>query len=366
MQVSRLWGVLIAGLVLPCMVAAQSGQVGTTDPPAEQVYKNIQSLKGMPANQLTSTMQFISSSLGVRCNHCHVEGAFEKDDKQTKQKAREMIRMVTELNRNDFKGERGVTCYSCHRGALRPRRTPVIDTEQVGQSKSSTKPAEMPSSSGQALLETVLRTVGGLPALQAIQSEVAHGSLDIGAGIKFPMEMYVKKPDMRSVVIHFQNGDSIEVENGDAGWVATPQRPVHVMSKEEIAAAWAEASPFFFARAKNFKDIGQQTDRELNGVKVSVLRAANPNEAPVKLYIDQQTGLPVRIVHYVQTPLGRNPTQIDYSDYRDVGGVKLPFRWTVAQPQGRFSVQLDRIEVNVPVEDSRFTKPKADASLGGN
>jgi hypothetical protein len=38
---------------------------------AEQVYKNIQALKGIPASQLKPTMAFIGGSLGVSCEHCH-------------------------------------------------------------------------------------------------------------------------------------------------------------------------------------------------------------------------------------------------------------------------------------------------------
>ena len=99
---------------------------------------------------------------------------------------------------------------------------------------------------------------------------------------------------------------------------------------------------------------------------MNVIRASNPNLPPVELYFDQQSGLLVRMVRYVDSPLGRNPTQVDYADYRDVAGIKQPFQWTVAQPQGRFTVQLDQIEVNVPVEEARFAKPEASPSANGH
>jgi hypothetical protein len=75
------------------------------------------------------------------------------------------------------------------------------------------------------------------------------------------------------------------------------------------------------------------------------------------LYFDAKTGLLVRMVRFANTPVGRNPTQIDYADYRDVDGVKMPFRWTLARPNGRFTIQVSEVKQNVPVEDSRFNKP---------
>ena len=78
-------------IALPHFVSAQNA--GTVPPPktTDQAFKNIQILKGIPADQLIPTMQFISASLGVECEYCHVEGAFDKDDKKPKQTARKMM-----------------------------------------------------------------------------------------------------------------------------------------------------------------------------------------------------------------------------------------------------------------------------------
>lgn len=335
--------------------------------PAEQVYKNIQVLKATPADQLTASMQFMSSSLGVHCDHCHVEGAFEKDDKKPKQKAREMMKLVADLNQNDFKGDRGVTCYTCHRGSLRPRRTPAVLDDDSTPRRTVTASSVPPAAPSQSVFNNVLRAAGGSAALEKIGSEIETGSMDLGNGVRFPIEIFLKKPGMRSTVVHFPNGDTVEVENGDAGWSAVPGRPLHAMSLQEVKAAWEDANPVFLDHLQQkFADLRVQSDREVDGRKVTVIRASNLNEPPVRFYIDQQTGLLVRIVHYVESPLGRNPTQVDYSDYRDVAGTKQPFHWTVSQPQGHFAVQLDKIEVNVPVADSRFAKPHADTPSGGN
>jgi len=88
--------------------------------PAEEVYKNIQVLKGMPAPQLMGVMQSFTRSLGVKCDLCHVMGAFDKDDKPEKQTARKMIVMAHQINTDNFGGHMRVTCWTCHRGATEP------------------------------------------------------------------------------------------------------------------------------------------------------------------------------------------------------------------------------------------------------
>ena len=93
---------------------------------AEEVYKNIVQLKGTPADQLMPAMQFISTSLGVECTFCHVQGKMEADDKAAKKTAREMMAMTANINKEAFKGQRQVTCYSCHHGVGHPVAMPSV------------------------------------------------------------------------------------------------------------------------------------------------------------------------------------------------------------------------------------------------
>ena len=97
---------------------------------AEEQFKNIQVLKGIPAEELFPTMQFIAASLGVQCDFCHVQGAFEKDDKKPKQTARKMMEMMFAINKDNFDGHRAVTCNSCHRGSAKPQPIPAVMTEE--------------------------------------------------------------------------------------------------------------------------------------------------------------------------------------------------------------------------------------------
>ena len=77
----------------------------------------------------------------------------------------------------------------------------------------------------------------------------------------------------------------------------------------------------------------------------------------MKLYFDSTSGLLVRLVRYSDSPVGRNPTQVDYEDYRDVAGVKMPFRWTVTWTDGQTMTELTEIQANIPIDASRFARP---------
>ena len=101
---------------------------GRENEPAEAVFKNIQFLKGVPAGRLLAVMKIgYSRSLGVNCTHCHVVDEWEKDDKPTKQTARDMAQMVRTVNNDllknikNLKSEKPViNCTTCHRGQTRP------------------------------------------------------------------------------------------------------------------------------------------------------------------------------------------------------------------------------------------------------
>lgn len=101
---------------------------GKENQPSEQVFKNIQLLRGMPAARLLAVMQVgYSKSLGVDCTHCHVAGQWEKEDKPTKQITRDMSAMAKAINNEYLKNIKNlknpnpvVNCTTCHRGQVKP------------------------------------------------------------------------------------------------------------------------------------------------------------------------------------------------------------------------------------------------------
>jgi hypothetical protein len=74
-------------------------------------------------------------------------------------------------------------------------------------------------------------------------------------------------------------------------------------------------------------------------------------------YFDAQSGLLLRVSERIESPLGSLPQDTDYTDYRDVSGVKLPFTVTVVHVQGSTIYKWDQIQPNVSADDSRFEKP---------
>ena len=90
---------------------------------------------------------------------------------------------------------------------------------------------------------------------------------------------------------------------------------------------------------------------------VNVVQGTGPRGMLATLYFDQETGLLLRMVRYGKSPIGRVPTQVDYADYRDVGGIKLPFRMTFAWLDGRDAIQLNEVRTNVPIDAARFGRP---------
>jgi hypothetical protein len=341
--------------------AALRGQTAGASKPAEEVYKNIVSLKGTPADQVMPAMQFMASSLGVECTFCHVQGKMEADDKGAKKTAREMIAMQAAINKDSFRGQLQVTCFSCHRGAQRP-----VSAPPVLESDAAPRPAAPPMApaapgapavTADQVIEKYVTALGGADAIKKINSRVMMGSI-LANGSESPIELFTKAPNKR---VSISNGQSYTAFDGTMGWMGNSGRPAREMSASEADAAGLDAE---FALALRLKEIFPQLRRgrpeTIAGVECETLNASRPGRPPVRLYFDKNSGLLVRMIRYADTPIGRNPTQIDYADYREVDGVKSPFRWTLARPNGRFTIQVKEEKVNVPIDDAKFAKPSGD------
>jgi photosynthetic reaction center cytochrome c subunit len=346
----------IAGKSAPQSVGGESAKT------AEQVYKNIEVLKGVPADQLIPAMQFISTSLGVECTFCHVEGHFEKDDKKPKQVARDMMQMMFALNKNDFEGRREVTCYSCHRGAPNPLTIPVVGGESrptpvAPESATPKLPENLPTVA--QVIDNYVHALGGSAAIIKITTRVAKGSTSFH-GQSQSVEIFAQSPDELSVVRHMSDGGSfITTFDGEAGWSSTPGRPPREMHDADIAAARMDADLQFPLHIQQFyPDLRLEYPEKIADRDAYLLRAIREGQPPVRLYFDEQSGLLVRVIRYAETPLGRNPTQIDYADYRDVDGVQVPFRVTTSTPGNTSTVQFDEVHQNSPIDAAQFTKPK--------
>jgi len=329
---------------------------------AEQVFKNIIELKGTPADQLMPGMQFIASSLGVECTFCHVQGKMDLDDKPEKKTARTMIAMTTAINKNSFGGRQQVTCYSCHRGAAHPVNVPlVLESDAPAPAVPKAAAPTDPTVTVDAIVERYVTAVGGADAIHAVTSRSLKGSI-LGGGNEMPIEVFTKAPNKRISITHMGEGESYTAFDGTAGWLGNKGRPARDMTAAESGASSLDAEFYLALRLKEiFPQLRVGRPEQIGGVDCQTLIGSGPGHPPVRLSFDAKTGLLVRMVRFAETPVGRMPTQIDYADYRDADGVKVPFRWTLSRPNGRFTIQIAEVKSNVAVDDAKFAKPAPEA-----
>jgi len=374
--------VVVAFLVAWAIIAAsahpaQSPASSTSAPQtAAQQYKNIQVLKNIPADELIPSMQFITAALGVECEFCHVEGPgkrleFDKDDKKEKKTARAMMQMMFAINKNNFEGEREVTCNTCHRGSPHPQAIPAIMAEapkpetMEAMHQHSDNPASLPSAA--PVLARYIQALGGEAALSKVSTRVEKGNALTPEEPPLAIDIYTKAPDERVSVMHMPKGESVTAYNGQAGWISFPGRPAREVSDVDQMAAKLDAEAFYPLQFEHeFSELKLQDHTEkIDDHETNVIIGLTKGQPPVKLYFDKNSGLLLRMVHYTNTALGLNPTQVDFADYRDVDGVKTPMRWTIARPSGAFTIKIDEAKDNVPLDDARFAKPVATAAQTG-
>lgn len=332
---------------------------------AAVAYKNIQVLNDIPSDHLMPSMRFISASLGVQCSYCHVENHFERDDKRPKQVARDMMRMMLAIDKDSFKGNRDVTCYSCHRGSLRPESTPVIATASPRSAEAALtttqETAKLPSTlpTASELIDKYIDALGGASAIEKITSLEEKGVTTL-AGKPVSLEVFDQNPDKRSWTLHLPQGDRVAILNGHEGWLGEPGEPVREMQDERLDALEMAADLHFPLHIKQvFDELQVEYPEKIGDRDAYVISAKRNGHEPVKFYFDEGTGLLVRSVRYADSPLGAVPLQIDYDDYRDMSGVKIPFHWTIARAEGTLNIHLQQIEENVPINSAKFSKPTA-------
>jgi hypothetical protein len=280
-----------------------------------------------------------------------------------------MMEMMFAINKENFDGHREVTCYSCHRGSPDPMGTPAIMSEEpkveakagpaeaengeAGESKKTAGP------SADQLLDKYVQALGGAAAVDKITSREAKGTIEVGDK-SFPIDLYSKDPEKRISFTHMPEGDSVTAFNGQEGWLGTVGRPMREMHGGDLDGAAIDADLHLATHLRRiFTKLSARGTEKIGDHDVYEVVGQREDKPPLRLYFDQQSGLLVRLVRFGETPLGRLPTQIDYADYRVADGVKVPFRWTLARPNGRFTIQLTELKQNVPVDDAKFAKPPA-------
>ncbi len=338
---------------------------------AEEVFKNVQVLKGITVNEFMATMGIFSASLGMSCQDCHAadDSAWENfaTDNARKRAARRMITMMAEINKAQFGGRQMVTCYSCHRGADRPRTAVGILDTLYGPPPENPNYviAQAPNApTAESILDKYIQALGGAQRLAALTSWVATGKA-VGYGPESaedrPVEIYAKAPNQLTTIIHTSSGDITRTLDGRSVWVAAPLRqpvPVMALGGKELGAARMDGVLAFPGQIKQALTKWRAGfPGFVNDKDVNVVQGETADGAVVTLYFDIQSGLLEREMHHTDSPVGALVTQVDFSDYRDVAGVKLPYKFTVTWLDGREQYELTQIRPNVAVDAARFARP---------
>ena len=348
---------------------------------SEQAFKNVTVLKGIPVDEFMNTMGFIAASTNYNCADCHVEPTKEGDwstyaqETPRKATARKMILMVQEINKTNFGGARVVTCYTCHRNLQgAPKITPRL-AEQYGEppepdpNEVEVRRQAPDAPSAEQVFDKYLQAVGGAQKAAGITSIVFKGTYQGYAEPKAPVEIYVKAPNQRTMIVHTDQGDRTTACDGNNGWMAAPSAdkpfPVIRYTGGDLDGARLDAAlslPAGIKQAITKPVVGSSSIDDKDVVVVqgtAVSEATGGGRSSVKLYFDKESGLLVRQVRYADTMIGRVPVQVDYSDYRDVAGagVKLPFHVITTWTDGRSDVVLTSAQTNVAIDAAKFNQP---------
>jgi len=374
-------GVIAIGMVcllgLSTTTRGQAAQAAQAPKPqmAEEIFKNISVLRGIPIDEFMDTMGMISAALGLNCLDCHTSDADKSwerfgADTTMKNTARRMIQMVNTINKENFKGVRSVTCFTCHRGDLKPKVVPSLIVQYSAPMEDPNEVEIPPNAKGSPdeVFNKYLNALGGTQRLSRFTSYTAKGTY-VGFDThhsKVPVEIFAKAPNQKTFIIHGAFGDKTWVFDGRQAWAASVDKPQPLMQLNagNLEGLKVEALVSFPTGLKaNFAQ-WRVTSTSIDDKDVTVLQGTNPRQPPVNLYFDN-SGLLVRLVRFVDTAIGRIPTQIDYADYREVAGVKFPFKITSTWTDGQATVELTDVQPNVNIDAAKFArpapaKPKAD------
>lgn len=342
------------------------------DKPVEQVRKNIQVLKGLPDSQLFLLMNFVGDSLGVSCDYCHVKGEknpqtgedtwlWEKDDKRQKSVAREMMRMVLDLNQKTFKREAVVTCYTCHRGSTRPERMIALPPRDFVQEALQTRQTQRALPTAQEVIAKYVSAVGvkqnsaSIPIAMTMTGRFENRS---GSG---NLEIIVKQPNkylMKETTA--SQGLITRGTNGTTAWVKTA-KGVTEITGDRLRTSIATVALYNPIKTPNSLSHATVTASvRIDDRDAYALTIENSSTESTQLFFDVETGLLLRRVNVTNTMLGPLNVQWDFSDYREINGLKLPFRIRISDVSA-FDTTIRRfneIKIDPTVDDRIFDLPR--------
>jgi photosynthetic reaction center cytochrome c subunit len=364
--------ITLSGIALSAVliVHAQGAPPVLEGKTAEQFFKNIQVLKGTPAEQLNQTMHLIKGDVGLDCEDCHEEKDRAADTKELKETARKMMRMVIELNKNSFGGQQTVTCYTCHRGSPIPLNTPILPVNEAEETSKITLP------SVDQVLAKYVEALGGEQAIRKIMSRVITGTeeLPTGPGGTVPMPATIER-DLKApnLVLEVHRTPGFTISNGfdgKAAWAQDPRGRVTEALKIDQSRARRDADFYEPLNLKQeYAKLEVQGIERVNGHDTYVVVGTPQGDLPERLYFDILTGLLLRKESVLLTAVGNSPFQVNYTDYRDTGsGAKFPYLITIYPAGARTelattsTIRVLKVQDNLPIDTAKFAKPASAAT----
>ena len=344
-------GIMLSAIVFTGGRSSAQTQVET----AGQKFKNIKVLNDMPADQMGQVMNIMSASLGVDCKMCHSSNDkdFEKDGNEHKDIARKMLTMTFELNKKFFEGKPEVSCNTCHNGRERPVSVPnLMPVEHAERPK---QPAVKP------LIDDILAkyatALGGKDAAAKVTSRHIKASRIEPDGKTIEAEDIWQKGS--NVRIETRYGDYVvaEVYDGKTAWKLGNNTAIDLKAYE-IEQIKRDAQLFGNADLKTvYAKLDYRFMDRIDGREVYIVQATTADNQRERLIFDVATGQLVRRIASAMTVIGQFQYKVDYSDYKDFGGVKLPATTRFAVPSISWTRKISEVKNNAPVDAAKFAKP---------
>lgn len=344
-------------------------------PTAGEFYKNVttSTLKGLTQSDFLGAMGVMAAALGYDCADCHPGAGSDHvdwvtDSNPKKKTARKMVEMVAAINKTNFGGAQMVTCFTCHHGLDLPVTTIALD-KLYGSPNEEKRDVLVPAQGEPAatkILDDYITAMGGAAKLATLKSYIVTGKSEgyggLGGGGVF--QIFAQAPDHRGMWIsypdHPDRGTSAWTFDGKEGWISSPRglNPQYQLTGNDLGGGRLDAIMAFPGSIKtaftNWR-VGQEDD--LNGHDVYVVQGGSAASVLATFYFDKKSHLLLRYVRYTPSPVGRISVQNEFDDYRDVNGIKFPFKYNFLWLDGRFSAVISDVKVNVPIDAKKFAKP---------
>ena len=351
--------IIIAGFF--AAVFAYVVPVGNTQTKVEtagQKFKSIKVLNDMPADQMGKVMNMISASLGVDCKFCHAsnDGDYEKEGFEHKDMARKMMKMVFDLNKTQFDGRPEINCNSCHNGRSHPQPSFPLTAAKPPEERPK-QPDVKPTVD--EILTKYESALGGKDKIAKITSRSIKASrLEPDGKTTEPEEIFQKGSKMavntiygKYVVAEIFDGKEF-VKLGDKSKIDLKADELEQGKREAQLFANPYLKPIFATLEFRFLD-------RIDGRDVYMVLGTTGDKKRERLYFDAATGFLVRRVASSPTVFGNHVLQVDYQDYKDFGGVRLPTTVHYAIPHIQWTRKVLEVKTNVSIDDKLFAVPLA-------